>query len=279
MMEHPPEMRSVPELRRIAREVRKSIIRITHAAGSGHPGGSLSSADIMTALYFGLLRHDPKNPRWDERDIFILSKGHAAPGYYSVLAQAGYISESELTTLRKMGSRLQGHAHTGVPGVEVSTGSLGQGLSIACGMALAFRLDGKKGRIVVLMSDGENDEGETWEAAMFASHRKLDSITAFIDRNGIQNDGFTKDILDTSVLEDKWKAFGWNVLTIDGHNFNDIIEAYNRSLLQKGRPTVIIANTVKGKGVSFMENNVAFHGKAPSVDETARALAELDRSD
>ena len=277
MLEHPPEARPVDELRRIAREVRKSIIRITNAAGSGHPGGSLSSTDIMTALYFGLLNHDPKNPRWEGRDIFILSKGHAAPGYYSVLAEAGYIPRSELITLRKLGSRLQGHAHTGVPGVELSTGSLGQGLSIACGFALAYRLDGKKQRIVVLMSDGENDEGETWEAAMFAAFRKLDNITAFIDRNGIQNDGFTRDILDTSVLEEKWKAFGWNVITINGHDFNEIINAYNSSVRFSGRPTVIIANTVKGKGVSFMENNVAFHGKAPTADEMKKALEELDR--
>jgi transketolase len=267
----------VDELRQIAREVRKSIVRITNAAGSGHPGGSLSSTDIMTALYFGLLKQDPKNPRWEGRDIFILSKGHAAPAYYSVLAEAGYIPRSELLTLRKLGSRLQGHAHTGVPGVELSTGSLGQGLSIACGFALAYRLDGKKQRIVVLMSDGENDEGETWEAAMFASFRKLDNITAFIDRNGIQNDGFTKDILDTSMLEEKWRAFGWNVITINGHDFNEIKNAYNNSVQFCGRPTVIIANTVKGKGVSFMENNVAFHGKAPSADETAKALEELDR--
>ena len=277
-MEHSAETRSVPELRRIAREVRKSIIRMTNAAGSGHPGGSLSSADIMTALYFCLLKHDPKNPRWEGRDIFILSKGHAAPGYYSVLAQAGYIPESELMTLRKLGSRLQGHAHTGVPGVELSTGSLGQGLSVACGMALASKLDGNKRRIVVLMSDGENDEGETWEAAMFAAYRKLDNITAFVDRNGIQNDGFTKDILDTSVLEEKWRAFGWNVITINGHDFREIIDAYGKSLQQTEQPTVIIANTVKGKGVSFMENNVAFHGKAPTAEETVKALAELDRA-
>lgn len=278
-MEHSPGTPSVSELRRIARDVRKSVIRITNAAGSGHPGGSLSSADIMTALYFGLLKHDPKNPHWEGRDIFILSKGHAAPGYYSVLAQAGYIPESELMTLRKLGTRLQGHAHTGVPGVEVSTGSLGQGLSIACGIALAHRLDRRKSRIVVLMSDGENDEGETWEAAMFAAYRKLDTITAFIDRNGIQNDGFTKDILDTSVLEDKWKAFGWNVITINGHDFGEIIHAYSTSLQAKGRPTMIIANTVKGKGVSFMENNPSFHGKAPTADEAAKALKELDRTD
>ncbi|MBX8632412.1 MAG: transketolase [Thermoplasmata archaeon] len=264
------------ELERIAREVRKDIIRMTNAAGSGHPGGSLSSADILTALYFALMKHDPKNPRSEERDIFILSKGHAAPAYYSVLAEAGYFPREELLTLRKLGSRLQGHAHTGVPGVEVSTGSLGQGLSVAAGYALAYRLDGRKQRIIALLSDGENDEGETWEAAMFAAFRKIDNLTIFIDRNGIQNDGFTREILDTSPLEEKWRAFGWHVITINGHDFNEIIGAYRESLTVKGKPTAIIANTVKGKGVSFMENNVAFHGKAPTAEETARALRELE---
>ncbi len=271
-----PRNRTYEELERIAREVRKDIIRVTNAAGSGHPGGSLSSADILTALYFRLLKHDPKNPKWDGRDIFILSKGHAAPGYYSVLAEAGYFSKEELMTLRKMGSRIQGHAHTDVPGVEVSTGSLGQGLSIANGFALSYRLDGRSQRIVALLSDGENDEGQTWEAAMFASFRKLDNITIYVDRNGIQNDGFTKDILDTSPLEEKWRAFGWNVIVIDGHSMKQIVEAYEASLKVKGKPTAIIASTVKGKGVSFMENNVAFHGKAPNKEETIKALAELD---
>ncbi len=276
MFEQTPEAPSIPELERIAREVRKDIVRMTNAAGSGHPGGSLSSTDILTALYFGLLRHDPANPRWDGRDIFILSKGHAAPALYSVLAAAGYFPKNELITLRKIGSRLQGHAHTGVPGVEVSTGSLGQGLSIACGIALASRLDGSRRRIVALLSDGENDEGQTWEAAMFASHRRLDNITVFVDRNGIQNDGFTKDILDTTPLDEKWKAFGWNVISINGHDFSQIIDAYRKGLQCRGAPTAIIAKTVKGKGVSFMENNVAFHGKAPNGEELARALRELD---
>lgn len=276
MFEPLPKTRSPGELEKIAREVRKDIVRVTSAAGSGHPGGSLSSADILTALYFRLLKHDPRRPKWPDRDVFILSKGHAAPGYYSVLAEAGYFSKEELMTLRKLGSRMQGHAHTDVPGVEVSTGSLGQGLSIANGFAIAYRLDNREQRIVALLSDGENDEGQTWEAAMFASFHGLDHITIFIDKNGIQNDGFTKDILDTNPLEDKWRAFGWEVITIDGHSMKQIIEAYSASLGIKGRPTAIIANTVKGKGVSFMENNVAFHGKAPNKEETARALAELD---
>ncbi len=276
MVEQLPKARSIEELERIAREVRKDIIRVTSAAGSGHPGGSLSSADILTALYFRLLKNDPDNPRWPGRDKFILSKGHAAPCYYSVLAEAGYFSKDELMTLRKLGSRMQGHAHTDVPGVEVSTGSLGQGLSIANGFSLASRLDGSDRRIVALLSDGENDEGQTWEAAMFASFRKLDNITVFVDRNGIQNDGFTRQILDTSPLEDKWRAFGWHVIVIDGHSMKEIVDAYTESLSIKGKPTAIIANTVKGKGVSFMENNVAFHGKAPNSEETVRALAELD---
>lgn len=276
MVEQLPKARSIEELERIAREVRKDIIRVTSAAGSGHPGGSLSSADILTALYFRLLKNDPDNPGWPGRDKFVLSKGHAAPCYYSVLAEAGYFSRDELMTLRKLGSRMQGHAHTDVPGVEVSTGSLGQGLSIANGFALASRLDGSDRRIVALLSDGENDEGQTWEAAMFASFRKLDNITVFVDRNGIQNDGFTRQILDTSPLEDKWRAFGWHVIVIDGHSMKEIVDAYTESLGIKGKPTAIIANTVKGKGVSFMENNVAFHGKAPNSEETVRALAELD---
>lgn len=275
MQEHIGRFLSVGELQKIARQVRRDIIIATSSAGSGHPGGSLSSADILTALYFRLLKHDPKNPGWPDRDIFILSKGHAAPAYYSVLAEAGYFERQELMTLRKLGSRLQGHAHTGVPGVEVSTGSLGQGLSVASGFALAYKLDRKPQRIVVLLSDGENDEGQTWEAAMFASFRKLDNITAFVDCNGIQNDGFTRDILDTSPLQDKWKAFGWNVIGIDGHNIQEIIDAYDTSLKTKGRPTAVIAKTVKGKGVSFMENNVSFHGKAPTREEAERALLEL----
>ncbi|MEM3852603.1 MAG: transketolase [Methanomassiliicoccales archaeon] len=271
-----PENASLEDLERIAREVRKDIIRETQAAGSGHPGGSLSSADILTALYFRLLKHDPKNPRWAERDIFVLSKGHAAPALYAVLAHAGYFPRDELLNIRKLGSRLQGHAHTDVPGVEVCTGSLGQGLSIANGFALSNKLWGRKSRVVVLLSDGENDEGQTWEAAIFAAHRKLDNITAFVDRNRIQNDGFTKDILNTEPLEDKWKAFGWNVSVINGHNMQEIIDAYNTSLNFKGKPSVIIADTIKGKGVSFMENNVAFHGKAPSKEEAEKALKELD---
>jgi len=275
LQEHIGRFLSVGELQKIARQVRRDIIIATSSAGSGHPGGSLSSADILTALYFRLLKHDPKNPGWPDRDIFILSKGHAAPAYYSVLAEAGYFERQELMTLRKLGSRLQGHAHTGVPGVEVSTGSLGQGLSVASGFALAYKLDRKPQRIVVLLSDGENDEGQTWEAAMFASFRKLDNITAFVDCNGIQNDGFTRDILDTSPLQDKWKAFGWNVIGIDGHNIQEIIDAYDTSLKTKGRPTAVIAKTVKGKGVSFMENNVSFHGKAPTREEAERALLEL----
>lgn len=279
MFEPVPGTRTIEELERIAREVRKDIVRVTNAAGSGHPGGSLSSADILTALYFRLLRHDPKNPRWPDRDIFILSKGHAAPGYYSVLAEAGYFGKDELMTLRKLGSRMQGHAHTDVPGVEASTGSLGQGLSLASGFALSYKIDHRKQRIVALLSDGENDEGQTWEAAMFASFRKLDNLTAFVDRNGIQNDGFTKDILDTSPLDEKWRAFGWHVIVIDGHSMKEIIDAYNESLTVKGKPTMIIAKTVKGKGVSFMENNVAFHGKAPNNEETAKALAELEKGD
>ena len=261
----------------MANKLRRHVITMIATAGSGHPGGSLSAADIITALYFRVLRHDPKDPQWPERDRFILSKGHAAPILYAALAETGYFPVAELETLRKMGSRLQGHTdRTLTPGVEMSAGSLGMGLSFAIGSAMAARLDSKTYRTYALLSDGECQEGQTWEAALAAAHFKLDNLMAMIDCNGIQLSGRTCDIMDLEPLIQKWQAFGWHVIEIDGHDFDQILGAFLESEKTKGRPTVITARTIKGKGVSFMENNVAFHGKAPTPEEAERALKELE---
>jgi len=268
---------STPELREMAKKLRRHVITMIAKAGSGHLGGSLSAADIITALYFRVLRHDPKDPQWSERDRFILSKGHAAPILYAALAETGYFPVAELETLRKMDSRLQGHTdRTLTPGVEMSAGSLGMGLSFAIGIALAARLDSKTYRTYALLSDGECQEGQTWEAALAAAQFKLDSLTAMVDCNGIQLSGRTCDIMSLEPLIQKWQAFGWHVIDIDGHDVDQILGAFLESENTKGRPTVITARTVKGKGVSFMENNVAFHGKAPTAEEAQRALKELE---
>jgi len=268
---------ALPELAAMAKKLRRHIITMTATAGSGHPGGSLSAADIITALYFKIMRYDPHNPRWDDRDRFILSKGHAAPVLYAALAESGYFPVEELNTLRKAGSRLQGHADRNLtPGVEMSSGSLGQGLSFATGTALAVRLDHRDSRIYVLLSDGECEEGQTWEAALSAGQFKLDNLTAVVDRNQQQLDGWTRDIMDTEPLAGKWRAFGWNTIETDGHNFKKILAAFEKAKTVKGKPTVIIAHTIKGKGVSFMENNPDFHGKAPTAEEAERALKELE---
>jgi transketolase len=268
---------SAAELKEVAKKLRRHVITMIATAGSGHPGGSLSAADIITALYFRVLRHDPKDPQWSERDRFILSKGHAAPILYAALAETGYFPVAELETLRKMDSRLQGHTdRTLTPGVEMSAGSLGMGLSFAIGIALAARLDSKIYRTYALLSDGECEEGQTWEAALAAAHFKLDNLTAMVDCNGIQLSGRTCDIMNIEPLIRKWQAFGWHVIDIDGHNFDQILDAFPKAERTKGRPTVITARTIKGKGVSFMENNVAFHGKAPTPDEAERALKELE---
>jgi len=267
---------STPELREMAKKLRRHVITMIAQAGSGHPGGSLSAADIITALYFRVLRHDPKDPQWPERDRFILSKGHAAPILYATLAETGYLPVAELETLRKMDSRLQGHTDRGLtPGVEMSAGSLGMGLSFAIGIALAARLDSRTYRTYALLSDGECQEGQTWEAALAATQFKLDNLTAMVDCNGIQLSGRTCDIMSLEPLIQKWQAFGWHVIEIDGHDFDQILGAFLESEKTKGRPTVITARTIKGKGVSFMENNVAFHGKAPTPEEAERALKEL----
>jgi len=268
---------SRPELREMAKKLRRHVITMIAQAGSGHPGGSLSAADIITALYFRVLRHDPKDPQWPERDRFILSKGHAAPILYAALAETGYFPVAELETLRKMDSRLQGHTDRGLtPGVEMSAGSLGMGLSFAIGTSLSARLDSKTYRTYALLSDGECQEGQTWEAALAAAQFKLDNLTAMVDCNGIQLSGRTCDIMSLEPLIQKWQAFGWHVIDIDGHDFDQILGALIKAEKMKGRPTMITARTVKGKGVSFMENNVAFHGKAPTPEEAQKALKELE---
>ncbi|MBI4201600.1 MAG: transketolase [Chloroflexi bacterium] len=261
----------------LAQRLRRQVIRMTAQAASGHPGGSLSATDIIATLYFGgVLRHRPKEPKWEGRDRFILSKGHAAPALYAALAEAGYFPQAELATLRQLGSRLQGHPDmTLTPGVEMSAGSLGQGLSFGIGMALAGRLDARPYRVYILLGDGECDEGQVWEAAMAAAHFRLDHLTAMVDRNQQQIDGWTKDVMNLEPLADKWRAFGWEVIEADGHNLAQLQAAFSQAQSVVGKPAVIIAHTIKGKGVSFMENNPKFHGTAPRGDEVAQALAEL----
>lgn len=267
---------STPELEKMAKQLRRHVIQMIATAGSGHPGGSLSAADIVTALYFKVMRHDPKNPQWTDRDRFVLSKGHAAPVLYAALAECGYFPVEELSTLRKLGSRLQGHTdRTLTPGVEMSAGSLGQGLSFGIGIALAARLDKRDYHVYVLLGDGECEEGQIWEAAMLAPHFQTDNLTAIVDHNGIQLAGRCCDIMGIEPLADKWRAFNWSVIEIDGHDTKQILQALKKAREIKGKPTVIIAHTVKGKGVSFMEGNVDFHGKAPNAQEAEIALKEL----
>lgn len=269
------EAEFIKRLEEKAKKVRRHVVNMIYEAGSGHPGGSLSSVDILTALYFYTMHHDPSKPKWVGRDRFILSKGHAAPALYAALAEAGYFPIKELMSLRKIGSMLQGHPDKRVPGVEISSGSLGQGLSIASGLALAAKLDNKDYRVFALLGDGECDEGQVWEAAIFASHFKLDNLTAIVDRNGLQIDGPTEKIMCLEPIVEKWRAFGWHVSEIDGNKMTEIIGALNEAKITSGRPTVIIANTLKGKGVSFMEGINAFHGKTPSKEEMKIALQEL----
>ena len=268
---------SMVEMRAVAKRLRHHIITMTGKAGSGHPGGSLSAVEIVTTLYFKMLRHNPQEPRWPDRDRFILSKGHAAPLLYATLAECGYFPKEELSTLRQLDSCLQGHTDCRLtPGVEMSAGSLGQGLSFAVGVALAGRLNSRRYRVYVLLGDGECDEGQVWEAAMAAAHFKLDNLVAIVDRNGLQIDGWTRDVMDLEPFSEKWRAFGWQVNEIDGHDLTQLVGAFNRAGLVKGQPTVFIAHTIKGKGVSFMENNPNFHGKAPTAAEVEMALKELE---
>jgi transketolase len=268
---------SEAEMKAIAKRLRRHIITMTGKAGSGHPGGSLSAVEILTTLYFRVLRHKPLDPQWLDRDRFILSKGHAAPLLYATLAECGYFPIDELLTLRQMDSRLQGHTdRTVTPGVEMSAGALGQGLSFAIGVALAGRLNSKDYRVYVLLGDGECDEGQVWEAAMAAAHFKVDNLVAIVDNNGQQIDGWNRDVMNLDPFPAKWQAFGWHVIEVDGHDFTQLTQAFNQAKLVKGQPTVIIAHTIKGKGVSFMENNPDFHGKAPTDDEVEIALKELE---
>ena len=268
---------SLEEMEAIAKRLRRHIITMTGKAGSGHPGGSLSAVEIVTALYFKVLQHKPSDPCWPDRDRFILSKGHAAPLLYAVLAECGYFPVDELSTLRQLDSRLQGHADcTLTPGVEMSSGSLGQGLSFALGVALAGRLNSQNYRVYALLGDGECDEGQVWEAAMAAAHFKVDNLIATVDNNGQQIDGWNRDVMNLDPFGKKWQAFGWHVIEVDGHDFTQLIDAFNQAKLVKGQPTVIIAHTIKGKGVSFMENNPDFHGKAPNAAEVEIALKELE---
>ncbi|MBW2553525.1 MAG: transketolase [Deltaproteobacteria bacterium] len=268
--------KDIEELREITRKVRADILTMLNQAGSGHTGGSLSAADILTVLYFSKMKHNPKNPKWEDRDRFVLSKGHAAPALYAVLARCGYFNPEALNSLRKLGSILQGHPDmNATPGVEISTGSLGQGLSIANGMALGLKLDKKNTRVYVLMGDGEIEEGQIWEAAMSAAHYKIDNLCALLDYNGLQIDGPVKEIMNVDPLPDKWKAFGWHVFEIDGHDIEAILDAFHKAEKIKGKPSIIICNTIKGKGVSFFENKVEYHGVAPTDEELEGALKEL----
>ena len=264
---------SLEELKRLADKVRMHVIDMTCEAGSGHPGGSLSAAELFVALYFCVMRHDPKNPDWDGRDKFVLSKGHVAPGLYATLAKAGYFPVEELFTLRKIGSRLQGHPVRGkLPGVEMSTGSLGQGLSMSCGLALAAKLDRKDTRVFCLLGDGELQSGQNWEAMMLASHLKLNNLMVFVDRNRLQVMGETEKTVSIHPLADKLRAFGFKVISVDGHDIKKIAAACNKT---SSSPVAVILRTVKGKGVSFMENNADFHGRCCTTYERERAICEL----
>lgn len=266
----------IKELEEKAKQIRRLIIQMLAKAGSGHPGGSLSSTDLITALFFMTLRHNPKEPNWPDRDRFHMSKGHCCPLWYAVLAESGYFPLKELWSLRQLGSILQGHPDRRTPGVSVAAGSLGQGLSVALGMSLAAKLDKKDYRVYCLLGDGEIQEGNIWEAAMAASHYKCGNLCAILDYNGFQIDGKTSDIMNLEPLPAKWQAFGWHTIEIDGHNMQAILSAYAEAKTIKGKPTIIIARTIKGKGVSFMENALDFHGRAPTPEEAEKALKELE---
>ena len=260
----------------VAAKVRIDVVRAIHKAGSGHPGGSLSAADIVTALYFKEMNIDPVDPKKADRDKFILSKGHAGPVQYAALAERGYYPVEDMMSLRKMGSIFQGHPNMHkVPGVEMSTGSLGQGISVSVGMALANKINENPGRVYTLLGDGEIQEGLVWEAAMAAAHYKLDNMVAIVDYNGLQIDGKNDDVMTVKPVDEKFASFGWNVVVIDGHNFDEIFDAFDQARACKGKPTAIIAKTVKGKGVSFMEDQAGWHGKAPSDEEVKQAVEEL----
>lgn len=268
--------KQIEDLEKKAKRIRQLIVTMLAKAGSGHPGGSLSSTDLITALYFAVMRLKPLEPHWPDRDRFHMSKGHCCPLWYALLAESGYFPTEKLWTLRQLGSMLQGHPDRRTPGVEVASGSLGQGLSISVGMSLAGRLDKKDYRVYCLMGDGEIQEGNIWEAAMSAAHYKCDNLCGILDYNGFQIDGKVKDVMNLEPLIDKWKAFGWHTIEIDGHNMRQIVSAYEEAKTVKNKPSIIIAHTIKGKGVSFMENVVDFHGRAPTKEEAEKALKELE---
>ncbi len=264
------------DLEKRAVKIRKEILEMTHRAKSGHPGGSLSAVEILLALYFKKMVYDPKNPNWEKRDRLIISKGHVTPLVYSVLSEAGFFGKDELETFRKLGSRLQGHAYREVPGIELSTGSLGQGLSVAIGMALAARLKDENHNVYCLLGDGEIQEGNIWEAAMSAGHRKLSKLCAIVDYNKVQENGFVNDIKKLEPLKKRWESFGWRVHEINGHKFRELISALDKFDMEIDKPTCIIANTVKGKGVSFMEYQHSWHGKAPNDEQYEKAVREVE---
>lgn len=263
-------------LQKIACKVRMGVIEGTFNAKSGHPGGSLSISDTLTYLYFNKLNVDPKNPEMTDRDRFVLSKGHTAPALYAVLAQKGFFPEEELKTLRHIGAMLQGHPCIHIPGIDMSSGSLGQGISAACGMALAGKIDSRPYKVYTILGDGEIQEGQVWEAAMFASHYKLDNLVAVIDNNGLQIDGSVEDVMSPYPIINKFEAFGWHVITMDAHDFDDIDRAFNEAEKISGKPVAIIQKSIKGKGVSFMENQVSWHGSAPNKEQYEIAMAELN---
>ncbi len=270
------QTKNVAELQAIAKRVRREIVQMIGEAKSGHPGGSLSAVEILTTLYFDVMRHDPSKPAWADRDRFILSKGHAAPVLYCMLAECGYTPLDQLNNLRKMGSIYQGHPDRRfIPCLEASTGSLGVGISMGLGMALAARLNGSPSRSYVLIGDGESQEGQIWESAMFGSFHKVDNLVVIEDYNKIQLDGFVKDIMDLTPLSEKWRSFGWHTIELDGNDIPSLQSAFAEAASTKGKPTAIVANTIKGKGVSFMENNPKFHGTAPTPAEVQAALQEL----
>lgn len=270
------DSRKIHELEEKAREIRVMIVEMLARAGSGHPGGSLSCADILTCLYFYVMRQNPKDPDWPDRDRFHLSKGHCCPALYAVLAEVGYFPKNELMSLRKFGAMLQGHPDRHTPGIDVCSGSLGQGLSVALGMSLAAKIDKKDYRTYCVLGDGEIQEGNIWEAAMAAAHYKCDNLCAILDYNGFQIDGRVSDVMGIEPLAEKWRSFGWHVIEIDGHNMANIYKAFETAKKIKEKPTMIIAKTIKGKGVSFMENVVDFHGRAPSLQESDLAVKELN---
>ncbi len=271
------DKKRITELKEIATHVRKNALTAVHAAASGHPGGSLSIADVLTLLYFEVMNIDPKYPDNPDRDRFVLSKGHCTPALYGVLAERGFFPREDMKLFRKAGSYLQGHPDMKcVPGVDMSSGSLGQGVCAANGMALAGKIDKKDYRVYTILGDGELEEGQVWEAAMYAPHYKLDNVTAFVDFNGLQIDGNVTDVMSPLPIDEKFKAFGWHVIVCDGHDYEAMLAAINEAKETKGKPTVIILKTTKGKGVSFMENNAAWHGSAPNDEQYAQAISELD---